>query len=121
MASPKTLPASEEGLADLTPPAPLSPQSARGSSTLRERGRNAEEQAGLPNALWLFGLAALLSAARPLLYDTGLTPLLHRGLASQPPVLGSTPLGLSFAAGHAARILQRSGDGVCALQRSEHW
>jgi hypothetical protein len=78
------------GLADLTPPAPLSPQSARGSSTLREGGRRAV------NAVWLLGFAVAVAAARPLLYDAGLTLLLWRGLASQPPRIASQPLDLSY-------------------------
>ena len=45
---------------------------------------------------WLLVWAVALAAARPLLYDAGRTPLLRHGLASEPPVIGSQPLDVSF-------------------------
>jgi len=105
-------PASSNRLADLTPPAPIFPakgagifdahlpqaaqgQGSGGSSTSKEGGRKPTPPE-LPNALWLFGLAVLIAAARPLLYDGGLTPLMRHGLASRPPAIAVQPLDLSF-------------------------
>ncbi len=73
---------------DITPPAPNLPSaSLQGAWTSREEGRQ---------GLWLFVFAVAVAAARPLLYDAGLTPLLRHGLTSQPPALASQPLDVSF-------------------------
>ncbi len=63
----------------------------------QDRGKGVPYDQPAFQTLPLFVLATLLAAARPLLYDAGLTPLLQRGLTGQPPRMAALPLNLSFA------------------------
>jgi len=90
---------------DLTPPAPL-PSREGGSKAPLQPGGTAEPAAlpqGTPSlkgrgwGLGLFVFAALIALARPLLYDTGRTPLLRHGLATQPALVASQPLDATFS------------------------
>jgi hypothetical protein len=75
----------------------LRPRSFSRKSTDTFGGKGVPDELGAVLDAGLFGVAILLAAARPLLYDAGLTPLLRRGLAAQPPAVASQPLDLSFA------------------------
>src|SRR5262249_49627699 len=58
--------------------------------------REGGSELGLWQGAALLVFAAALAAARPLVYDAGLTPLLRHGLAAKPPAVAAQPLDISF-------------------------